>query len=785
MKTLTLSPKGLFTNPNTLSEVPTGALNIASNVVCQRPGIVTSRRGFSQYHAATTACTKLFNYNDDLLLYSDGKLKYDTGSGWSAGQTLGYPATDYRPKSALTVQNCYFSSAIGVQKLTSKSATLVQAGVPGGLDLTGALPGGGGFLSVGNQAAYRIVFGYNDANNNLIIGSPTLAAYVITNGGGTASNVALTFTLPVGLTTSHFYRIYRSFQSTEASDELYLALQRNISSGDLSTGTISVTDVTADDQLGLPLYTNSTQEGILAANEPPPFCLDLANYQDHMIYANTRQKHQLQFTMVSLPAVDETITINSIAYTAKNAENAAAAQFDRSGTIETTLRSLERVVNRHAANTAVYAYYLGNGQMLIARRDLTNTSFTVSASVATRYSFDRTTSTAYAEVNSIIISKPNEPEAAPSGRQFLVGRADAAIIRIIPVRDAAYILKEDGVFRLTGTAFENMIVEEHVATIRVRGDENAVRFENSVFMACNQGIVSVNGGGYTRISEAIDNLLVPALNEPDIQTESFSVSYDTERLFIIRVPRIADNEAEMFVFSGETGQWTQWERQDLFGVVLNEKLWLTSATQVYQERKALSRADFADEEYPLTITSALGTTVTVITAAGVTAGMTLKQLDEEQLITAVNGNDLTVEDATDYVAGAATAYAPIRCDIQFVEQDAGDPTRMKHFLETCGVFEDASFAEIEFSWRTNLSSLYARVNVKGKSSAPWGRFAWGRVPWGGRNSGKAALRTYIPRRASRALWLFPRLTLEQAFESFSFAGFSIKFNDMTDKFRSR
>jgi hypothetical protein len=504
-----------------------------------------------------------------------------------------------------------------------------------------------------------------------------------------------------------------------------------------------------------------------------------------MLYANTRQRQQLTFTMMSIPAVDETITINSVAYTAKNAETIASGQFDRSGSIESTLRSLERVVNRYATNTAVYAYYLGGGQMLIMRRDFTDTTFTITASVSTRYSFDRTTSTSFTQANSLLISKPNEPEAAPAGRQFLVGRADAAIIRVIPVRDAAYILKEDGVFRLTGTSFENMIVEEHIATLRIRGDENAVRFENSVILACNQGVVSVDGGGYRRLSEAIDNLLIPALNESDIQTESFSASYDTERLFIIRVPRISDNGSEMFVFSGETGQWTQWERSDVFGVVLNEKLWLTSATQVYEERKTLDRSDFADEQYSLTILTAVGTTVSVVSAANVLAGMTLKQVDEEQLITAVNGNDLTVADATDFIGGSATAYAPIRCEIQFVEQDAGDPTRMKHFLETCGVFEDASFAEIEFSWGTNLTSLYARVDVRGKSSAPWGRFAWGRVAWGGRNSGKAALRTYVPRRASRALWLFPRLTLEQAFESFSFAGFSIKFNDMTDKFRSR
>lgn len=783
MKTLQLSPVGLYTNPNTLSETPKGALSVADNIICDRPGILSSRRGLGQYADALVAATKLFNFGDDLLVLDNNLLKYDNAGTWSAGQALSYPLANYRPKSVQSNENFYITSSIGVQKLTSPSATLSLAGIPKALDIAASVTGSG-WLQTGNSTIYRVLFYLVDANDNLLLGAPS-APVTIANAGA-AANVQLIFTLPTGLTTSHRYRLYRAFQEVTPLDELYLAYDAPITSGDISTGTITVTDVTAEAQLSTNLYTNETQEGILAANNPPPYALDVATYADCVFYANTRQRQSSLIKLIANPAVNDTITINSVVYTAKATETIASGQFDQSGSIDLTCRSLVRVINRYASNTAIYAYYLGEGQIQLERRDFTATTFTTSVSVAASWNI-QATSRNEALKNRLYVSKPGEPEAVPFLNFFDVGQAIDDIVRIIPVKDALYICKTDGVFRLTGTAFDNFIIEEFVATARIQGDENAVRFENSLIMACNQGIAVIGSGGFNRISEQISNLVVPSLILSNINQASFSCAYDTERVFIIGLPDDDSNTAPVkwYVYAADTGQWSTWDRTDVFAIIQDEKLFSLKATQAYEERKSLTRLDYADEQYSVTISAVSGATVTLASATNIVEGMTLKQGDIEGLILEVSGNDLTMDASYDYTLAAAIAYAPIRCEVEFIEQDAGDPTKMKHFLETCGVFENAAFAEIEFSWGSNLSSTNVATTIYGRSSAPWGRFAWGRVIWGGRNGGKQAFRTYIPRNVARCLWIFPRIILNQAFNAFSFSGFSINYNPMSERFRSR
>lgn len=784
MKTLTLTPQGIVTNPNTLSQAPEGALSTGSNVVCQRPGILDSRRGLAQYGSSLTAATKLFSFSGTRLVYDDGKIKYDSAGTWSSGQTLAYPETNYRPKSCEANRNFYLTSGTGVQKLTSPSATLAQAGVPAALDIQAALSGASGFLSNGNQCTYAVVFGTRDANNNLLLGAPSAFVDLANSSGGTR-DASLTFTVPSGLSTSFFYRLYRSVQGNPPLADLYLSKEVALASGDISSGTVTVVDSTPDAQLSTALYTNETQEGALEASAQPPYCLDIALFAGHVFYANTRQKHQALLKMLVNPAVNDTITIAGTVYTAKAATTVASGQFDQSGSIDSTCRALTYVINNYASNTSVYALYLGEGQLLLRRRDFTDSAFTTTASVPTNWNIQASSENLRAK-NGVYCSKPGEPEAVPT--KYFAGSADSEIWRILPLRDALYIFKKgDGVFKLSGTDRSNFVIEEFLPTIRIKGDENCTRFSDSALVACNQGIVVVNSSGFQLVSEAINDQILPSVTLPNINQASFMCAYDTERLLLLGLPTDDGETSPTFwhIYSGDTQQWTTWARTDLHAIILDEKIQSLKPTQAYQERKALTRLDYADEEYSVTITLASGTSVTVASAANLAVGMTLKQGDVEGLISAINGTVLTMDAEYGYANGAAIAYTPIRCEVEFIEQDGGDPTKMKHFMETCGIFEDAAFAEITYSWSSNQTSNYVSTEIRGRSNAPWGRFAWGRRVWGGRFSGKQAFRTYIPRQVARCLWIFPRIVLEQAFNSFSFSGFSINYNPMSERFRSR
>jgi hypothetical protein len=215
-----------------------------------------------------------------------------------SGTTLSYYSTDLStrtaysgsysaPSGALTIhsiqanKNCYFSTATAIKKLDAYNGTLTFAGAPAGLDGSGTTTGSGWFTNQ-TQVAYRIVFSYTDANNNLVRGAPS-QRIVVSNSSGGDTNVSLTFTLPDGLTTAWQYEVYRSPMSasltTEPNDECALVYTGNPTSGQLSAKTTTLTDSINDTLKGEVIYTASSQQGIAQANYQPPICTDITYFK--------------------------------------------------------------------------------------------------------------------------------------------------------------------------------------------------------------------------------------------------------------------------------------------------------------------------------------------------------------------------------------------------------------------------------------------------------------------------------------------------------------------------
>jgi len=130
----------------------------------------------------------------------------------------------------------------------------------------------------------------------------------------TTANVNLTIAIPQDINTNYLYQLYRSsifvapdslsLSEVTPNDELQLVYEAYPTPAELSAGTLQITDVTPDDFRGANLYTNnSTGEGILQANEIPPFAVDINRYRDVVFYANTRTKHRLTFNLLGVQAM--------------------------------------------------------------------------------------------------------------------------------------------------------------------------------------------------------------------------------------------------------------------------------------------------------------------------------------------------------------------------------------------------------------------------------------------------------------------------------------------------
>lgn len=153
-----------------------------------------------------------------------------------------------------------------------------------------------------------------------------LAAFISPLDVSTSSDVQLNISIPTGVTTSHFYQVYRSApQIIDGSDsfdsatiapttELQLAYEGFPTSTDITNGYVTAIDSTPDTFLGAFLYTNAaTGEGSAQANDPPPVAKDINRYKNVVFYANTKTKQQMSLNLLGITRIvnDSVFTIAS------------------------------------------------------------------------------------------------------------------------------------------------------------------------------------------------------------------------------------------------------------------------------------------------------------------------------------------------------------------------------------------------------------------------------------------------------------------------------------------
>ncbi len=349
-KQLLLKAKGYHTSNNPFSEVQDGAMTKAQNCVIDFPGKTSPRRGFEKLtETLPSAAYATVSYNDTLVFHApsnDTLYKWDDTTGDTAYSGTYAEPSSSRVRFLNSKQNLYFNTTVGLYRLESLSSTPEKAGVLRMPDpiptLVTTTPT---WLPNTYQTAYRVLVGKVDANTNLLLGEPSGPIRVV-NTGGAARSVSLDCYLPGGLTANHFVRFYRTKASDPAliespGDEYQLVQEVQITAGDLSTGIVTFVDTYEDNVLGEPLYTNATQDGILASNTAPPLSKDVVEFKGHTLYLNTSHRHALDLSLVARPADGSTIKIAGHYY-----------EFDDSTTGWTTANYISKVGRLNTADLA-------------------------------------------------------------------------------------------------------------------------------------------------------------------------------------------------------------------------------------------------------------------------------------------------------------------------------------------------------------------------------------------------------------------------------------------------
>ena len=383
--------------------------------------------------------------------------------------------------------------------------------------------------------------------------------------------------------------------------------------------------------------------------------------------------------------------------------------------IDETARSLVNIINRNSLDT-VYAFYVSGesdlpGKILFEVKDIGVNDFSIIAnSIATGASFNPSlppvvgaalvVGEAETKPNRIYYAKLQQPEAVPLLNFIDVGPEDKAISRILALRESLFILKEDGVYRLTGLG-GNYAVDLFDESVKLLAPDTAVVLNNQIYCLSNQGMVSISDTGVSIISMPIasDVQHLSSANY-NYKLTSFGVSYETDRSYLLWMPGNVNDTVATFAYRyhTQTNTFTTFKMAKTCGLVNpgDDKLYLgtNDTTYIERERKLFKRTDHADRDFELIVPNSAvnGKTLKLSSSVDIDIGDAVVQtqyvtvneynqlLAKLDLDPAIGQAEITLFDFSSYVGSIPSALH----SKYFILYSASDTTRYVVFYDALG-----------------------------------------------------------------------------------------------------
>lgn len=428
--------------------------------------------------------------------------------------------------------------------------------------------------------------------------------------------------------------------------------------------------------------------------------------------------------------------------------------------LRVTAQGLVKAINRDAASLVLANYVSGitdtPGRTRITADGFTGTIYLRASSAAAGAAFAPILPDSFASGTqvksasdekpaSIFLSKINEPEAVPIVNELIVGSKNKAILRVLALRDSVIVLKEDGVFKITGDNPLNFTSTPLDNTIVTIAANSAARLNNQVYMLSNQGICIATDTSVEIVSRRIENLIEPIIGEDDIATETAAVAYDSDRTY--RVATIAPNDSTqsiVYVHNTINDTWTTADTLFDAGVVgPKDTLFLVSGNRILKERKTQTKIDYMGQNYAITVDSvASGSLAAVITSTSYApeAGDCLVKsnvISRFASVTSLGANQylVTFWTQTNIVAAdSLQVYERIESDVTMAPYHAGSVGRVKQVSQLQVRTRSSNIKRIDLSFQTQsfggseiTTWLDSLISSSGNG---WGELPFGFFPFG-------------------------------------------------------
>lgn len=472
-----------------------------------------------------------------------------------------------------------------------------------------------------------------------------------------------------------------------------------------------------------------------------------------------------------------------------------------------TAQGIVKAINRDGSSL-IYAQYVSGindipGKMRLQAKGFTGVIYLRASSSTAASAFSPVLPTSFASGTQIysrndqlphvfFVSKLNEPEAVPLVNFFTVGARNKDILRVVALRDSLIVIKEDGVYRVTGDSVSNFTVTVLDSTVFCVAASSVDVLNNQAIFLSNQGVCLVTESSVQIVSRKIEDVIQTILGQTNLANVTSGVGYESERLYLLTTSDPNDTDAtNVWAFNVLTESWTLWDTIFTQAVVGPEDrlYYISDGNVIQRERKYQTRIDYTAQNYATTISglSSDKTTCTLTVASGVVPRLgdivvksnVINRISEAPVATSGTTYTVVFSRRSNLAnADSVILYAYYTSQVKTAPFHAGLVGRTKQFSQIEVHFRDAASASRVFCYFVGPflgGSATQTWEATFNSNLGWGLFPWGFEPWGqgeGVNlpigtQPASIMRVYVPLFQQRTVWIQPYLEHSEAAESFS------------------
>lgn len=225
--------------------------------------------------------------------------------------------------------------------------------------------------------------------------------------------------------------------------------------------------------------------------------------------------------------------------------------------------------------------------------------------------------------NRLFYSRVDQPEAVPIVNFIDIGPRDEAIRRIIALRDQLMVLKDDGIYIVTGTSAPNFASRLLDGSADIIAPDSAVVLNNKIYCLISDGIAEVTETSVQIISRPLENRILSFTRSGfNFESACFGIRYESDHAYILYAPEVITDTlaTQAYRYNTFTRTWTRWTNSATCGIVNDEvdRLYIGAGDRNFtdEERKNFDRTDYADRDFTLGIgTNAVNGDVVTLSAS--------------------------------------------------------------------------------------------------------------------------------------------------------------------------